>query len=494
MRTYAAFLCFLCQFCFALPCSALITVRVKDTLNSPVVGAQVTFTSETDSKNSYSAITDTHGVCTIKLNPISVGTEHPKPFDLGQNYPNPFNPLTVIPFTVPREGNVSLTVYNALGQRVRTLVSGRVRAGSHTALWDGRDEWGNGAGAGLYFNRLVSGEDGRTRKMILLDGNQMMNTGKLPAPAASPFPLMTPAAETFSLSITGADIEPFARKGILLIDGNTYEYTVTRKKTVLHGIPFVSIPGGTFEMGDEKGDLLLNARPVHTVTLSPFQMSETEITNTQYAAYLNSALQSQEIQCEYDAVSAAKGDWTGQYLIVLSDHWDADTRVWITFSGNAFSAVSGHENQPVSYVSWYGAKLFAEHYGWDLPREAEWEYACRGGKQYLYGTDDGTIGKDKANYFADNTSPDHLMPVKSYPPNPFGLYDMSGNISEWCADFYGNYDAAPVKDPTGPSYGVTSVARGGGCGSSEHNCRSAYRAGYIPSYRLMYFGFRVVRR
>jgi formylglycine-generating enzyme required for sulfatase activity len=142
-------------------------------------------------------------------------------------------------------------------------------------------------------------------------------------------------------------------------------------------------------------------------------------------------------------------------------------------------------------VNWYGSKAFSEYYGWDLAREAEWEYACRGGKQYMYGTDDGS--KDKANYW--NNGPNHPVNVKSNPKNPFGLYDMSGNVWEWCSDWYGSYSASPTTNPTGAQTGSKRVLRGGGWNSSSgSDCRSAVR--YIGDlYGRSYgVGFRVVRR
>ena len=85
-------------------------------------------------------------------------------------------------------------------------------------------------------------------------------------------------------------------------------------------------------------------------------------------------------------------------------------------------------------MTWHGAKAFALHYGFDLPTEKEWEYAARGGKQFEYATDDNTI-RSKMN-FCGAKGDDHPIDVGSYPPNPFGVYDMSGNVSEWCNDIY----------------------------------------------------------
>ena len=93
---------------------------------------------------------------------------------------------------------------------------------------------------------------------------------------------------------------------------------------------------------------------------------------------------------------------------------------------------------PATFVKWYGAHAFAAYYGVSLPTEAQWEYAAQGGQDLSYPTDDGTIDATKANYNEQNNHPDrgHVVAVKSYPPNPYGLYDMAGNVWEWCADWY----------------------------------------------------------
>ncbi|MBA7590146.1 Serine/threonine-protein kinase Pkn1 [subsurface metagenome] len=164
----------------------------------------------------------------------------------------------------------------------------------------------------------------------------------------------------------------------------------------------------------------------------------------------------------------------------------------IYYVNSIFSVVDGNENLPVVFVSWYGAKAFAEYYGLDLPREAEWEYACRGGNQYKYGTDDGTLSISKANFSGNYI--DGQINVGSYPANPFGIYDMSGNVWEWCGDSfaYGYYSSASVTNPTGPSIGGSRILRGGAYSNTD--VRSAYRSWGNPTETYGNHGFRVVRR
>jgi formylglycine-generating enzyme len=260
------------------------------------------------------------------------------------------------------------------------------------------------------------------------------------------------------------------------------------------GITFVSIPGGTFKMGDSQGEGSSDELPVHLVSVNGFKMSIFEITNKQYCAYLNAAKETGDITATVLSVTGARGDSSGQEYINLSGNFDAYNKCWITYSNNTFSVISARENWPVDYVTWYGAKAFALYYGLDLPTEAEWEYACRGGRQYRYGTDDGTLNTKKANYLDNGIV--HPVDVGMYLQNPFGLYDMSGNVYEWCHDWYEQsyYSSSPAADPTGALSGVYRVCRGGSWGFSGGDCRSAVRGSALPSYSDGNVGFRVIRR
>ena len=147
------------------------------------------------------------------------------------------------------------------------------------------------------------------------------------------------------------------------------------------------------------------------------------------------------------------------------------------------------------YVSWYGARAFALFHGLDLPTEAQWEYASRAGKQYEYGTDDGAFSLVKGNV---NTNW-YPVNVGSYAPNPFKLYDLVGNVGEWCLDLYssGYYSVSPRNDPAGPASNKTTegrVIRGSGFGSNEFCSRSAFRLGTLGDSDMWEsIGFRVVR-
>ncbi|MCE5250652.1 formylglycine-generating enzyme family protein [bacterium] len=132
---------------------------------------------------------------------------------------------------------------------------------------------------------------------------------------------------------------------------------------VISGMTFVSIPSGTFRMGDEDGYLSDECRPVHTVTVSSFEMSVYEVTNAQYASYLNEALSSGIIKVSENVVLGKGGEYDDQPYIDMYYPYDADNTCWIGYSSGVFGVSSGKENWPVVNVTWYGAKAFAQYLG-----------------------------------------------------------------------------------------------------------------------------------
>jgi formylglycine-generating enzyme required for sulfatase activity len=174
------------------------------------------------------------------------------------------------------------------------------------------------------------------------------------------------------------------------------------------------------------------------------------------------------------------------------------------FQGGRFKGVG--LNHPVENVSWKDAVEFCRKLSmwpeekkagrvYRLPTEAEWEYACRAGSQtaFHFGDDPGSLG-DYA-WFRDNSG-GQTHPVGQKKPNAWGLYDMHGNVWEWCSDWYGDYPRGAVTDPIGPTIGPREgsdrrVSRGGSWGSEAASCRSADRYWFYPSYRYNNYGFRV---
>ncbi len=222
-----------------------------------------------------------------------------------------------------------------------------------------------------------------------------------------------------------------------------------RKRAPAVGLKFSRIPAGEFWMGSLEGEKGRSAHEVrHRVRISKaFYMSVYAITQTQYAAVMGTN------------PSECKGD-----------------------------------NFPVGNVSWMDAEAFcralSKQTGLNtrLPTEAEWEYACRAGTgtPYNFGR---TITAKQANYSGYYGA--EVTPVGHFPPNAWGLYEMHGNMWEWCSDWYGDYSHGDATDPKGPSSGSYRILRGGAWGEEPWQCRSAHRGVNAPGCRDKWTGFRV---
>ena len=198
-------------------------------------------------------------------------------------------------------------------------------------------------------------------------------------------------------------------------------------------------------------------------------------------------------------VTLTKGFWMGETEVTQAQ--------WESVMGNNPSYFQNGDDYPVEQVSWEDCQKFVqtlnsrypqEGMRWALPTEAQWEYACRAGTGTAYFWGDALNG-DKAN--CDGNYPcgttlkgpykQQTTPVGSYQPNAWGLYDMHGNVWEWCADWYGPYPSGSVTDPQGPSTGSCRVYRGGSWSGLARYCRSAYRNYNDPGYRFFDLGLRV---
>ena len=276
-------------------------------------------------------------------------------------------------------------------------------------------------------------------------------------------------------------------------------------------ITWASISGDRFVMGTEDVWASLgvksNSYPQHAVQVDNFQMSATEITNAQYVDFLNDALASGKV------TTGGFGAGDLYYDEMFINLPNSPIYYWIPTQ--QFGVHTDSTNLPANYITWYGATAFAEYYGYRLPTEAEWECAAQGGLQYEYGTDDGKIVEQvsgeyvrKANYGHLSASTQVPVEVGYYLMNPFGLYDMSGNLSEWCSDWYksdyysdiwgwwddpNDQDLDPVENPTGPETGSARVARGGNFASSAAAVKTTARSYMGPGTASDRVGFRVVK-
>lgn len=224
----------------------------------------------------------------------------------------------------------------------------------------------------------------------------------------------------------------------------------------VNGVEFkmVLVKGGTFQMGatSEQQGNASDERPVHSVTLSDYYIGETEVTQA----------------------------------------------LWQAVMGNNPSGFTGNSQRPVEKVSWNDCRTFISRLNektgmnFRLPTEAEWEYAARGGNRSNGTQYSGSSNISNVAWYTSNSG-STTHPVKSKSPNELGLYDMSGNVWEWCNDWYSSdyYSNSPSNNPKGPSSGSHRVLRGGSWDINAGRCRVAFRGVDNPGHRYGSFGLRL---
>ena len=229
------------------------------------------------------------------------------------------------------------------------------------------------------------------------------------------------------------------------------------------GSSYVWIPPGEFWMGATPGDTEAcpDEKPRHLVRITVgFWLAETPVTVTAYKRFV------------------------------------AERPEFSMPDAPGFNLAWSREDHPVVRVTWHEARAYCRWAGGGLPSEAQWEYAARGGHdglKYPWGSE---VTPDNANYYASRRG--GTSPVRSYPANAWGLYDVAGNILQWVADWYdANYYAAPLgepaEDPCGPQSGTERVLRGGSFKAGTRSLRAANRKGDEPGLRYSVIGFRCAR-
>ena len=267
-----------------------------------------------------------------------------------------------------------------------------------------------------------------------MSGEERMDIGKVRTIVA----LMLLFATLFSIQGCGK------KKAEFKVNERVYRY----RNLV---IKMVQLPGGTFTMGTNRGQS--KARPAHKVTVSPFLISKYEITQ-------------------------------GQYVVLMRKNPSLNR---------------GNKRLPVDNVSWYDCQKFIEKLNelegkevYRLPTEAEWEYACRAGSDgsYCFGSNEGMLS-EYAWYSVNSKKRSH--PVGKLKPNAWGIYDMHGNVWEWCLDWYSKYTTTPQDNPRGAANSKFKIFRGGSFMMSGMQCSSFYRSGTEPKKHGRSIGFRIVR-
>ena len=251
---------------------------------------------------------------------------------------------------------------------------------------------------------------------------------------------------------------PLQRTAEQVMSENHLNTSEPSKQTFnVNGVEFkmIKVEGGTFSMGapsEQISDVFNSEKPVHSVTLSDYYIGETEVTQ----------------------------------------------ELWEAVMGSNPSGFKGDNQRPVESVNWNDCQEFIKELNrltgkkFRLPTEAEWEYAARGGKyskDYVYKYS-GSNNADEVAWYRDNSGYE-THPVKTKKANKLGLYDMTGNVWEWCNDRYGGYQRYSQTNPTGPSEGEYRVLRGGSYGSDDWFVRVSNRCRSTPDNRYGSYGLRL---
>lgn len=278
------------------------------------------------------------------------------------------------------------------------------------------------------------------------------------------------------------------------------------------GIDLVDIPAGTFWMGSRPGEGYAEdgEGPVHKVSVGPFRAGVTTVTNAEFAAFV--AGTGWRTQVEADGASFVFGgllpdDFPPTRGVAAAPWWRLVEGADWRHPDGPQSDLDGRADHPVVHVSWDDAVAYCAWAGVRLLTEAEWEYAARGGldrARFPWGDDLEPEGEHRMNVFqgdfpARNTTADGwagTAPVRSFPPNGHGLHEVTGNVWEWCADWFdpGTYTPLPATDPTGPVTGTHRVMRGGSYLCHESYCtryRVGARSANTPDSATGNIGFRV---
>jgi sulfatase modifying factor 1 len=272
----------------------------------------------------------------------------------------------------------------------------------------------------------------------------------------------------------------------------------------------VLLPGGEFLMGSDadEGEPGDGEAPVRPVTLRPFRIARTAVSNEEYAAFVRATghvTLAEELGASFVFAGLLPDDFPATRGVADAPWWrEVPGACWHSPEGPG-SSLAGRERHPVVHVAWHDAAAYCAWAGLRLPTEAEWEYAARGGlaqRRYPWGDELAPDGRHRCNIwqgrFPMHNSRDDghygTAPVDTYPPNGYGLHNVCGNVWEWCADWFtAEHPPGRQRDPSGPAHGERRAMRGGSYLCHESWCfryRVAARGASPPEACTGHLGFR----
>jgi len=445
--------------------------------NDPIEEARVDVFR--DSQFLTTGTTDASGVVFFTLDVSATFTENTvtEQESLFPAYPNPFQGVSSIPFSTNRYSEVTALLYDLLGREAARRRY-NLGAGSHEIRVDL-----SGSMTGTYFLQLW-------REKTVIGTATLVHLGSGSGRASPALTLFSGGeSHPFEACLAGKTASLYSNEYSIRVQKEGYEKSIhflelprdldykvrlLVGETTTVGMRLIRIPAGTFDMGSDTGNTFM--RPTHPVTLTnDYFIAKYEVTQEDYAAVTGINPSNHTGQ---DGLPVERVTW---YHAV---HFANDLSILEGFSpcydfdGNVLDT-GGNP---------YGCE------GYRLPTEAEWEYAARAGSTTAYSFGDVVENLDDYAWYRENAGTlTHRVGEKR--PNPWGLYDMHGNVWEWVYDWFGAtyYSKSPVSDPVGPSWGSSRVMRGGSWQNIPEYLLSAYRFEHGPSFGCTHIGFRLVR-